>query len=234
MQSERSKNRQTTPALILLGGAALVLIGALLDWWRFTEPANEDVLKGTEIAEILGSLLITGVVVLLAIIMWIRGARPEWGGRGFAIAALVVSLIPVFLVLYSTFAPEDAFAQFAAEEVAEELGLSEEVAEGAIETGLEIGPLEVGAEPGTYIASLGAVLILVGSIMGIARGGRRHTGHGAGAYQGGPPPGGGYPGQYPPAGNYPPQGPQPPDQSPQAGSQPPGGYPPPGSQPPGR
>lgn len=231
MQTQGSKNRQTAPALTLLLGAALVAVGVFLDWWSFSSPASEDfVPKGIDISQIVGVLAFTVVVAILGIVMLVRGGG-DGGGRGWAIAALIVTLFPFIIVVYSTAAASDAFAAFAAEDVGEEFGVTEEVAEAGIKQGLEQGNVEVGAEIGTYLATAGTLLMVIGSIMGIASGGKARSGYTgaapAGGYGPNYPPQQAPPQQYPPPGQqpYPPPGQQ---QYPPQGQAPPGQYPPSG------
>ena len=86
--------------------------------------------------------------------------------------ALILALFVLFAAGYSAASPGDALAEFESSNVAEAYDIDEDLAKAAIEQGLEEENIEVSALFGAWIATVGAVLIVGGSIMGIARSGK--------------------------------------------------------------
>jgi hypothetical protein len=172
MQSEAAprKNPQTTPALLTIVGSVIALVGALLDWWTIggTAAAEERTEVGTAFSSGAGALGLAVLIAILAVIMWVRGRYS--GGRGWAIAAFILSLFLLFAAAYSAFAPEAAAQSFEASAVAEQLGISETQAEAALEVEIEQGLLEITTETGPYVSTAGGLLALIGTILGMIAG----------------------------------------------------------------
>ena len=164
-----NENPQKVPAGLAIIGSIIAIIGCVMDWGTIggTAYPTEQTEPGTEWTAGLGTLVLSVIIVILAGIMFARG-RSEKGGRGLAIASLILALFALFAAAYSAFAPEAAAQQFEASDIAEANGISEAQAEAAIEAAFENGALEVSAEMGAYIATLGTLLAAIGAVMGIA------------------------------------------------------------------
>lgn len=184
-----AENPQKTPVLSTVAGAVLAIIGALMSWVTLggTGLPEAETYKGTDSSAGLGTLGLAVIIIILAIVMWIRGRQGK--GRGQAIAAFVLALIALFASAYSAFAAEDAVQQFEASDVAELYGISEAQAEAGMEIAFEQGQLEADPEVGTYVSTLGSLLMVIGSFLGMRAGKRalQQTGYGAPATTPGTP-----------------------------------------------
>lgn len=223
-------NPQVKPALMVIVGSILAVVGTVMDWWTLSGPVfpSDRTEAGTNYTAGIGVLFVAIVMVVLGIIMWLRGNGG--GGRGLAIGILIAALFGFFAAAYSAFAPEDAIKQFEAEDVSEDLGISKTQAELELENAFATGQMEAKAELGTYLATAGTGLALIGSIIGIVVGGRRRDPAPVGGYTQttatpAQPTGTTLPGStgttYPPGTTPPPGGTAPPPGTPPGGPNPP-------------
>jgi hypothetical protein len=160
-------NIQQTPFLLVLAGTVIAIVGTFMNWVTLggTGLAAEETLKGTDASAGLGTLGLAVICIVLAIVMWVRGRSGR--GRGQAIAAFIFALIALFAAAYSAFAAEDAIKQFEKSDVAELWGVSEVQAEAQLDLAFSQGVLTADPEIGAYISTLGTVLLVVGSFMGM-------------------------------------------------------------------
>lgn len=172
------ENPQKIPAALTIVGCIIAIVGAVMDWGTIggSASAAAQTEPGTQWSAGLGTLGLAVITIILAAIMFAKG-RSSGGGRGLAIAALVIMLIALFASAYSAFAPEAAALQFEKSDIAEAYGISEAQAEVEIQAAFDDGRLEVTAETGAYIAAVGSLLAAIGALMGImaAKKGRTHA-----------------------------------------------------------
>jgi len=204
-------------AIVMLGGVLLGVLAVFLTWFEFTiQTLGTEDLKGNDLSVGVGFLIFTAPVLVLGVILAVLGR-----GRGLAIAGLVLSVLLLIVAGMAAFAPESAIVSFEADRAGENIGISASEAEVQLEEGFAAGTLSATAAAGAYLAFVGALVMVAGSIMGIAQAGRPK----APAYQ--PP----YQQPAPGQGPYPPQAPPPGAPPPGQGPYPPAG-PPPGGAPP--
>jgi hypothetical protein len=216
---QASSTSKSTPAALILAGGALATVSAVLGWHDFTAPGRSDTLKGTDLTSGLGTVLFGVVLIVIGAVMF---GRKGSGGRGGPITAIVMSAIVLLVGGYSALAPEKAITSFEANDVADDLDISEAEATAALEEGFESGQLEATALVGAWVAAVGGLLGLVGGIMGVAAGGRKKDEYATGPPTTGTPPPGGVAPPVGPAGTAPGSGTMPP-----AGAAPPAGTAPP-------
>ena len=155
-------------------GSALVIGSTFLIWFTFTATGfgSQDV-KGIgneegALSMALGAIGLAAIVLVLGLILAIRGR-----GRGLAIGGAIVSVFLLFVGGYASFATEQAIVAFEAKEFGEAGGISESEAKRQLEEAFERNLFEATPGVGAYVAFGGAVLAMVGSIAGIAMGGRK-------------------------------------------------------------
>jgi hypothetical protein len=160
-------NAQQTPFLLIVAGTVIAIVGTLMDWVTLggTGLPEATTFKGTDASAGLGTLGLAVIALVLGIVMWVRGRSGR--GRGQAIAAFVFALIALFAAAYSAFAAEDAVQQFEASDVADLYGISETQAEAQMEAAFQQGVLTADPEVGTYISTVGTLLLVAGSFMGM-------------------------------------------------------------------
>jgi hypothetical protein len=214
--------------IVILGGAFLGAVSGFLTWFEFTiQTVGTENLKGTDLSIGVGFLFLSALVLILAIILAALGR-----GRGLAIATLVISVLLLILAGMAAFAPESAIASVEADRAGENVGISESEAKVQLEQGFAAGTLSATAAAGAYLALVGALVMVAGSIMGIAQAGRPKAPSYQPPYQQPAPGQGPYPPQAPPPGAPPPgQGPYPPPGPPPGGAPP--AWPPFQQEPPG-
>jgi hypothetical protein len=162
---------QKIAGVLTLVGGALAAGAAFLDWTDFApQDGDATTFVGTDLTAGLATLAFGVVLVVVALFLFARGGRT--GGRGASILAIVFAALVLFAAGYSAIAPGDALAEFESSRVADEYGISDEVAKEAIKTGLEAENIDVSALVGSWAGSAGGVLALLGGVVGVARSGR--------------------------------------------------------------
>ena len=198
-------DQKVAGGLVLVGGA-VAAASAFLDWTDFA-PADGDATTflGTDLTAGLATLAFGAVVAIAGLFLLARGRRT--GGRGASIVAIVFAALVLFAAGYSAAAPGDALAEFESSRVAEEYGISDDVAKEAIKAGLEAENIEVSALIGSWVGTGGGVLALLGGIVGVARSGRIRRQRSAAASPAVAPPAAAPPAAAPPAPMPPPPAP---------------------------
>lgn len=161
-------NPQTQPAAIIIIGSIVAAASTALVWMKLEAPDTETVeAKGLDLDAGMAVILFSVIAVVLAIIQLLRGATGR--GRGQAIANIVMTAIVAAMAVWVLASPADVFAAQAADDVAEEVGISEDLAEAAIKDGVDAGAVDVTAQLGAFGALAGGLIGLVGSIMGLRK-----------------------------------------------------------------
>ena len=176
MQAE-SQGQSRAGMMIIVGGA-LAIVALFLDWINF-EAQGQDAgaLKGSDLSAGTASFVIGIVLVILGIVLFVRGSKT--GGKGVSIAAIVLSVFVLLFGAYSAFAPEDSLAEFEASDVAEQVGISEDLAKAFLKEGFTSGQLSASTLIGSYIATAAGAIALAGSIMGVSQAKKIRAGLGA-------------------------------------------------------
>jgi hypothetical protein len=150
----------------LVVGGVLMIVGPLLTWFDIEVAGGRSLaLSGTD-SSVGNGVLSVGVAVVV-----LRGdlARAsKTGGRGWSIAALVFAISALPFATSVAFEPEAVFPAFAAESFSEEFSVSRGVAQAEIEGFIDSGEISASPGVGSYVATLGALLAVVGAILGIA------------------------------------------------------------------
>jgi hypothetical protein len=157
--------RPATAAAVVLGGAVLALVGMFVTWFELTSAGQATTYVGTDSTAGAGTAGFSVVLIIAGILLFVRSRKGL--GRGWAIATIVIAAFVTFLVVYSAAAPEDSVVQFEASSVSEQFGVSEEQAKEAIRSAVKSGQLQVASGPGAWVSAVGALVALVGGILGV-------------------------------------------------------------------
>ncbi len=158
-----------SPVLVAVGalaGAALIFAGSFLKWFDVTGQGEHHEFKGTDSPTGAGVAMFGVLIAIFVAVMLIRARKK--GGRAWSITALIFAAFVLVVAAQSALAPEAALPTFAASNVAESLGISETLAQAAIEESFGNGSYQATSGIGAYMALVGSALSVAGAIFGIA------------------------------------------------------------------
>ena len=167
-QSTTTADRPMPAVALMVIGGVLAAIGAFLTWFDLG-PVGD--VKGTDISGGVAVIVFGLLLVVAGILVSVRAAQT--GARGWSITGLVAAIFTAAVGLWAAVAPESALTSLGASKVAEDAGISEALAEAALEQAFASGVLNATSSIGTWIVFLGGLLGIVGAILGIAFAGRR-------------------------------------------------------------
>lgn len=158
------EGQKRTGLLALLAGVGLIA-AAIPTWFELTDSSGTEVIKGTDSTAGMGTLGLGAIVLVAAIVLYVRG--PVSGGKASSWVITVAAAFALLASGYSVASPGDAIASFESSGVAELYGISDDEAEFLIKQAVNSGELEVEAKTGAMLAIAPSVLGLIAGITGI-------------------------------------------------------------------
>ena len=169
-----AQSRPTTAAALAIVGGVVAAVGGVLDWFKIegiSGPGSSQSFTGLDSNGGAAALVFGVLAAVFGLTLLLRG--PRTGGRGSAVAALVMAAIALGISAFAALVPETAIPTFVASDVAEVTGVSDEIARDLIEQEFSEGAWQASALIGTYVSTAGSLIALVGGILGIGYS-RRH------------------------------------------------------------
>ena len=153
---------QDTASNIAYAAAAIAVGSTVMEWYTVTRGGKAEGLAGLETSVGMGTIGLAAGVFIAGGVLRSRG--PRSGGLASSVVLIVLSVLLLFAAGRTLGATGASYANFEADDVAEERGISDAEAESALLAEIERGDLKV--DPG-----LGPLVALIPGLLGILGGG---------------------------------------------------------------